>query len=178
MTLDTDRRLLLDLARRTIVARATGAPAPGPARDGIFARRGGAFVTVHVDGALRGCIGHVEMTDPLGEVVAHCAVAASSEDPRFPPIAKAELDRMAIEISLLTPFEPIAGPDDIEVGRHGLIVERGWHRGLLLPQVATEWKWDKETFLEQTCVKAGLPRDAWKTAQLWRFEAEVFGERE
>jgi len=177
MTTDPDRRLLLDLARRTIVAHATGRAAPEPAPIGIFARRGGAFVTVHVDRSLRGCIGHVEMHDPLGQVVAHCAIAACSQDPRFSPIAAAELDRLIIEISLLTPFEAILGPADIEIGRHGLVVERAWHRGLLLPQVAIEWDWDTEVFLAQTCVKAGLPRDAWKNgARLWRFEAEVFAE--
>ena len=88
-----------------------------------------------------------------------------------------ELAGLEIEVSLLGPLEPIASPDDIEVGRHGLLVERDWQRGLLLPQVATEWRWDRETFLAQTCHKAGLPRDAWKQgARVWRFEAEVFGD--
>jgi uncharacterized protein (TIGR00296 family) len=111
-------------------------------------------------------------------VVTRCAVAAGSTDPRFPPITRTELDELDIEISLLGPLEPIAGPEDIAVGRHGLVVEMGWQRGLLLPQVATEWNWDAETFLSHTCHKAGLPRDAWKHgAKLWRFDAEVFGER-
>jgi hypothetical protein len=110
-------------------------------------------------------------------VVPRCAVAACSNDPRFPPIAPDELDEIDIEISLLGPLEPIAGPQDIAIGRHGLVVERGRQRGLLLPQVATEWQWDAGAFLAHTCHKAGLPRDAWRHGvKIWRFEAEVFGE--
>jgi hypothetical protein len=92
-------------------------------------------------------------------------------------VSAVELAGLEIEVSLLGLLEPVASPDDIEVGRHGLLVERDRQRGLLLPQVATEWRWDRETFLAQTCHKAGLPRDAWKQgAKVWRFEAEVFGE--
>ena len=138
----------------------------------------GAFVSLHNRGDLRGCIGHIEPNQMLGDVVARCAVAACSADPRFPPITHLELAEVDIEISLLGPLESIAGPADVAVGRHGLVVEDGWQRGLLLPQVATEWNWDAETFLAQTCHKAGLPRDAWKHgATLWRFEAEVFSEK-
>jgi len=109
--------------------------------------------------------------------VTRCAVAACSADPRFPPVTPAELEQIEIEISLLGPLEPITGPQEIEIGAHGLVVEMGWQRGLLLPQVATEWKWDAEAFLAHTCHKAGLPRDAWRHgAKVWRFEAEVFGE--
>ena len=93
-------------------------------------------------------------------------------------MSASELPELDIEISLLGPLEPIAGPDDYEIGRHGLVVEMGDRRGLLLPQVATEWGWDRETFLAQTCHKAGLRRNAWRHgAKMWRFEAEVFGER-
>jgi AmmeMemoRadiSam system protein A len=143
----------------------------------VCARRGGAFVTLHQRGDLRGCIGHVEATEPLGPVIVRCAVAACSADPRFPPVRAAELPHIDIELSLLGPLEPVIVIDEIDVGRHGLVVEMDRHRGLLLPQVATEWRWDRETFLTQTCVKAGLTRDAWKKgATLWRFEAEVFGD--
>jgi AmmeMemoRadiSam system protein A len=146
---------------------------------GVLTQPGGAFVTLHNHGDLRGCIGHIEPTEPLGQVVARCAVAACSSDPRFAPITPTELGQLDIEISLLGPLEPIAGPHDIEVGRHGLVVESGWQRGLLLPQVATEWGWDAGAFLAHTCHKAGLPRDAWQHgAKLWRFEAEVFAERD
>jgi AmmeMemoRadiSam system protein A len=176
MTSPADRRLLLRIAREAIVAHLTGTRAARPASE-ILDRPGGAFVTIHKQGQLRGCIGHIEANEPLGGVVARCAVAACSLDPRFPPLTADELPAIDIELSLLMPLEPIAGPDDVEIGRHGLVVESGSRRGLLLPQVAVEWKWDAATFLAHTCHKAGLPRDAWKEgAKLWRFEAEVFGE--
>jgi AmmeMemoRadiSam system protein A len=136
-------------------------------------------VTVHHRGELRGCIGHIEADQPLVRIVAQCAVSACSMDPRFRPVAAGELGDIDVELSLLGPLEPIAGANDIEIGRHGLLVARDSRRGLLLPQVATEWKWDARTFLAQTCRKAGLPADAWKAgASVWRFEAEVFGESE
>jgi len=178
VTTNHDRQLLLRLAREAITAFVGAAPAHVPGPSGILERLGGAFVTLHAHGDLRGCIGHIEMNEPLGRVVPRCAVAAASTDPRFPPITQSELHEIEIEISLLSALEPVAGPQDIEVGRHGLVVESGRDRGLLLPQVATERGWDADTFLAQTCHKAGLPRDAWKHgAKLWRFEAEVFGER-
>lgn len=177
MTNEQDRALLLRLARDAIAAHVGVRPAHVPEMSGVLAQAGGAFVTLHNRGDLRGCIGHVEATEPIGRVVPRCAVAACSTDPRFPPITDAELDQIDIEISLLGPLEPITGEQDIEIGRHGLVVEQGWQRGLLLPQVATEWGWDAATFLAHACHKAGLPRDAWqKGAKIWRFEAEVFGE--
>ena len=177
MTSESDRRLLLRVARDAIVAHVTAAPAPVVDRAGALARPGGAFVTIHNRGQLRGCIGHIEANEPLGVVVPRCAVGACSSDPRFPAVSVAELHDIHIELSLLGALEPIAGPDEIEIGRHGLLVERGWHRGLLLPQVATEWGWDTHTFLAHTCQKAGLPRDAWRSdATIWRFDAEVFAE--
>ena len=111
-------------------------------------------------------------------MIVRCAIAACSTDPRFPPVTAAELPHLDFELSLLGPLEPVTAIEEIEVGRHGLVVEMHWRRGLLLPQVATEWRWDRETFVVQTCVKAGLPRDAWKNgATLKRFDAEVFGDR-
>lgn len=179
-TSEADRRRLLQIARNAIVAHVSGADAGAPEEVSPSARLeqpGGAFVTIHRRGELRGCIGHLEANQSLLRVVRECAVAACSADPRFPPVGARELVELEIEVSLLGPFEPIASPEDIEVGRHGLLVERNWQRGLLLPQVATEWRWDRDTFLAQTCLKAGLPRDAWKHgAKVWRFEAEVFGE--
>ena len=180
MTSDADRTLLLKIAREAIEAQ--GNPQSESAilnpQSAILARPGGVFVTIPKRGDLRGCIGHVESNEPLGVVVPRCAVAAGSTDPRFPAVTPGELAAIDIEISLLGPLEPIAGPQDVVVGRDGLVVERGWHRGLLLPQVATEWGWDAEAFLAQTCQKAGLPKDAWKQgAKIWRFEAEVFNER-
>jgi len=177
MTSDADRQLLLRLARDSIVAHVTNAPIPEPPSSAALSQLGGAFVTLHACGELRGCIGHIEATETLVDVVARCAVSACSADPRFPAVTAAELTRIDIELSLLGPLEPIAGPEQVEIGRHGILVERDWHRGLLLPQVATEWNWTSDTFVAQTCRKAGLPADAWKHgAKLWRFEAEVFAE--
>ena len=177
MTTDSDRCLLLHLAREAITAYVESAPLPQPIMNGVLARPGGAFVSIHNHGELRGCIGHIEAAEPLGQVVLRCAVAACSADPRFPVVTAAELPELDIELSLLGGLEPIAGVAEIEIGHHGLVVEHGWSRGLLLPQVAVEWQWSPETFLAQTCHKAGLPRDAWKKgARIWRFEAEVFGE--
>jgi len=179
MTSDDERAWLLALARDAIAAYVGARELVTSISEAIAERRAGAFVSLHKHGELRGCIGHVEPDEALGRVVPRCAVAAASTDPRFPPVSLAEVPELEIEISLLGPLESITGPDDVIVGRHGLVVERDWHRGLLLPQVATEWGWDAETFLAQTCHKAGLPRDAWKHwARMWRFEAEVFGEKQ
>jgi AmmeMemoRadiSam system protein A len=172
-----DRSALLALARHTIAA-GLGRPAPGPVDRAVFATPRGAFVTVHVKGELRGCIGIPEVSQPLGEIVVHCAGAAAFEDPRFPSITDADLEALDIQISVLTPLVPVRDVSQIEIGRHGLVVEQGWHRGLLLPQVATEHGWSPTEFLRQTCRKAGLPGDAWQRgAQLWMFEAEVFSDR-
>ena len=177
MTNDADRAVLLRIAREAIAAHVAHQIGPSVDTGALAERRGGVFVTLHKGSELRGCIGHIEDDEPLARVVARCAVAACSFDPRFPAVSPAELPQLSIELSLLGPLEQIEGPEEIEVGRHGLVIEKGRHRGLLLPQVATEWKWDREHFLEQTCRKAGLDRDAWKhDATLWRFEAEVFSE--
>lgn len=183
MTNQEDRQLLLRMARAAIVChvQGTGGADSGcrdrPAPSEAAARPGAAFVTIHCRGELRGCIGHLDGTSALGPVIEDCAVAACSADPRFPPVTGSELSSLVIELSLLGPFERVTDTAEIEVGRHGLVVERDGRRGLLLPQVAAQWQWDRETFLAQTCRKAGLPRNAWKAgAGLWRFEAEVFGE--
>ena len=179
MTSDGDRALLLTIAREAIAAHVNrqSQSAISNLQSAILAAPAGAFVSLHKGGDLRGCIGHIEPNEPIGTVVPRCAVAACSSDPRFQPVAADELPSIDIEISLLGPLEPIAGPEDIVVGRHGLVVESGRQRGLLLPQVATEWNWDAEAFLSHTCQKAGLPSEAWRHgAKLWRFDAEVFGE--
>ena len=126
---------------------------------------------------MRGCIGQLPSNHPLIEVVAHCAKAAALEDPRFRPLSPQELDEIEIEISVLSPLEPIA-LHQIEPGKHGVVVTRGAHRGVLLPQVAAEYQWTAERFLEETCEKAGLERDAWKDAEtcIEAFTAEVFSE--
>lgn len=177
MTSERDRQLLLRIAREAIVAHVGAMRVSVVERSEVLDRPGGAFVTIHKQRELRGCIGHVEPNEPLGRVIPRVAVAACSSDPRFPPLSAMELPQIAVELSLLGPLEPLRAPDGIEVGRHGLVIERDRHYGLLLPQVATGWRWDRVTFLAETCRKAGLPRDAWRHgAQMWTFEAEVFGE--
>ena len=167
----------MQIARDAIVAHVKGPDATAVDLSGCVETAGAAFVTIHIKGALRGCIGQLGPNEPLPRVVRDCAIAACSADPRFDPVTPAELWELEIEVSLLGPLEPVASPEDVEIGRHGLVVEQGRQRGLLLPQVATEWKWDREVFLSQTCHKAGLARDAWmRGATLWRFEAEVFSE--
>jgi AmmeMemoRadiSam system protein A len=172
-----ERLELLRVAREAIRHRLTGTPPPVPPRLADPSRHAGAFVTLHLDGDLRGCIGHPGGERLLSDVVAECAVAAATEDPRFPPLTSAEIARVHLEISVLGPITPVADLADVEVGRHGLIAEQGFRRGLLLPQVASEQGWGRETFLSHTCLKAGLRADAWKTgAKISCFEAEVFGE--
>ena len=170
-----DRRTLLQIARGSVTARVTAAAAPP--LDSTLTRLGGAFVTLRIAQALRGCIGRVTADRPLAETVQHVAAAAASEDPRFPPVRAEELGEVVIEVSVIGPLEVCGGPAEIEVGRHGVVVDDGLRRGLLLPQVAIEWGWDGHTFLTQTCVKAGLRPHAWKKGvQVFRFEAQVFGE--
>jgi len=136
----------------------------------------GAFVTLHKHGQLRGCIGHIVAHFPLAETISRMATAAAFEDPRFPPVTADELKDLEIEISVLTPFQKISNVEEIQVGVHGIYMKKGFHSGLLLPQVATEYKWDRKTFLEQTCRKAGLPGDAWKERdmEIYIFAADIF----
>lgn len=177
MFTETQQRTLLDIARDAVRAGVTGhEPDVPPA--GEFPEATGAFVTLKKHGELRGCIGTLECRGPLAEEVARVAVSAAREDPRFPPVRASELGDLDVEVSVLGPLEPIdpADPGAIVIGRHGLVVEEGSRRGLLLPQVATEWGWDRETFLAHTCRKAGLAPDCWRRgARVYRFAAEVFG---
>jgi AmmeMemoRadiSam system protein A len=138
----------------------------------------GVFVTLKRRGELRGCLGTLTMAGDLAFEVARCARDSATEDPRFAPVSPDEMPELSIEISVLGPLERIdpLQPDAFVIGRHGLVVESGSLRGLLLPQVATEWGWTAEQFLRQTCRKAGLQDDAWRRARVFRFEAEVFGE--
>ncbi len=136
----------------------------------------GAFVTLKSRGSLRGCIGYIRGYLPLNETVKDMALQAAFHDPRFEPVRKDEWPDIDIEISVLTPMKKIENIDEIEVGIHGIYIEKGMYSGLLLPQVATEQKWDRMTFLEYTCFKAGLPKDAWKSKDIdiFIFSAEVF----
>ncbi|MBN1480938.1 AmmeMemoRadiSam system protein A [candidate division KSB1 bacterium] len=139
----------------------------------------GAFVTLHNDGVLRGCIGYVFAYKPLVETVKEMAVAAAMRDPRFVPVDQEELPFVDIEISVLSPLRDIRDIQEIEIGIHGLYISRGAYSGLLLPQVALEYNWDREAFLEQTCRKAGLPLNAWQDEEtsIKIFSAQVFGEK-
>ena len=172
-----DEIRLLALARRALEARVRGLPAPAVETGGGLDLPMGAFVTIHVRGDLRGCLGRLETHRPIAENVVHLAGVVADSDPRFPPLRPAELADTAIEISALTPEKEVEDLATIAIGRHGLIAEHGTQRGLLLPQVATEHGWDRDTFLDHTCVKAGLPPDAWKHgARIFLFEAQVFAE--
>jgi len=172
-----ERALLLDVARQAILARLDGERVPPLPHAPIAEQLGGAFVSLHVDGELRGCIGIPEARQALGPVVQHCAQAAAFEDPRFASIGHRDVAGLAIEISVLSPLRPLGVPADIVIGRDGLVVAQGWQRGLLLPQVAAEHRWGPEEFLRQTCRKAGLPTTAWQHgATVEVFTADVFAE--
>ena len=135
----------------------------------------GAFVTLKKQGQLRGCIGFIEPVAPLFQAVTMAAIYAAEKDTRFPPVSARELKDLEIEISVLSPPRQIHDPKRIRVGQHGLIIARDGHRGLLLPQVPVENGWSRQTYLQQACLKAGLPKDAWKNgAQILIFEALVF----
>jgi AmmeMemoRadiSam system protein A len=175
------RRELLHLARRAVTTYLAEGRVLRKGRDysPVAEEPRGAFVTLHTrQGELRGCIGTILPAGPLDETVCRMAVAAAVEDPRFPPVTLGEAPSLRFEISALTVPEPVPDPAAIQVGRHGLIASRGGRKGLLLPQVAPEWGWDRREFLEHTCRKAGLPPDAWKdpATRLEWFEAEVWGE--
>jgi len=174
---EEDRRALLEFARQSVQTAVTRTESPTAPPGAIFERRCGAFVTLHVRGKLRGCIGIIESDEPLCVSIGHCAASAALHDPRFSPVRAEELADLQIEISLLSPPAPIR-PEEIEIGRHGLIVAKDRYRGLLLPQVAVEHSLSSEEFLGETCRKAGLPRDAWKSGplQILGFTCEVFSD--
>ena len=176
---DTQRRAAIAAARASIEARVAGRTAAMPVSAGGLPPASGVFVTVKVQGDLRGCLGTLECRRHLLHEIARCAADAASEDPRFVPITEAQLADLSIEVSILGPLERIdpLAPGSVIVGTHGLVVEQGRHRGLLLPQVASERRWTAETFLDHTCIKANLQPGAWRGGGtiVYRFEAEVFG---
>jgi AmmeMemoRadiSam system protein B/AmmeMemoRadiSam system protein A len=178
---DGEKRALLRLARASIEAALGGArePQPGDVTDAL-ATPCGAFVTLSEDGGLRGCIGMTRASKPLWRTVSEMAVEAALHDPRFSPVSEDELSGIDIEISVLSPLTQVGDVSEIEVGRDGLVIQDGFRSGLLLPQVATEYGWGLTTFLEHTCLKAGLPPDTWRRegVTILKFTAEVFGEKE
>ena len=179
MLTDEQRRTLLTVARESVVACVSGGQlAVVPPAD--LPRASGVFVTLKHHGRLQGCLGTLESLQDLGREVVRCAADAATVDPRFAPVTAAQLPGLTVEISVLGPLEPIGTgrlwSECIVIGRHGLVIERGRRRGVLLPQVATERQWNAEQFLRQTCIKAGLDPDAYDHgATVYRFEAEVFG---
>jgi uncharacterized protein len=179
--LNEEQRLrLLRLARTSIESTLEGR-APEMREedfDEALRRPAGAFVSLRKHGDLRGCIGSIRALEPLYRAVASSAISAAFRDPRFFPVRKDELSQLELEISVMGPIEPVSDVAEIEVGRDGLIISRGHFAGLLLPQVASEYGWDRETFLDQTCLKAGLQPEAWRAAdtRIEKFAAEVFSE--
>lgn len=177
-----EQRFLLELAREAIAAALALRPldleaVPARLPTDRLREPGGAFVSLHCAGRLRGCVGYPTPRKSIYETVAEGALAAAFQDPRFAPLRAEELPTLDIEISLLSPLFPIQ-PEEVQPGTHGLLVSQGWQRGLLLPQVAREHGWSREQFLEETCAKAGLERDAWKkaTVRLEAFTAFVFSD--
>ena len=178
----TTRKWLLGWAREVMhkTVRDEGPPEPLQPIPAEVEEERGCFVSLHTkSGSLRGCIGTFEESRPLWRTVSEMATAAATRDPRFRPVTPSELEDCVVEISALTPCRK-AKPEDIVVGRDGICVGRGYFRGVLLPQVATEYGWDRETFLDHTCMKAGLPPDAWRdgSVEIETFSADVFSEAE
>ncbi len=176
---DSDKITLLKLARITLEAHFVHEKPPEyhTSRETLLERKG-AFVSLHRGEELRGCIGQLYPDRELYKIVQHCVLSAALEDTRFMPVTEGELKDLNIEISVLTPFRRVREVEEIEVGKHGLYIVQGRFRGLLLPQVATQYGWDRETFLKQTCRKSGLPESAWRDPHtiVHTFEAEVFSE--
>jgi AmmeMemoRadiSam system protein A len=178
---EEQKKTLLKTVRATI-ERELKQPTPSPMpsmEDEVFSGKFGLFVTLTIQGNLRGCIGYVEGVKPIREAVEDMAIQAAFHDPRFYPLAQKEYSGLDIEISILYPVEEVADLESIQVGRDGLIMEKGYRRGLLLPQVAAEYGWDRTRFLNETCRKAGLEPFAWENgAKVYKFEAEIFNEEE
>jgi uncharacterized protein len=175
-----EKKFLLEIARQALrLAAERQKSLENIAQDAAFGESTGAFVTLRKRGRLRGCIGQIGSGRPLAQVVAHSAKSAALEDPRFDPVRQNEVPEIEIEISVLSALAEISA-EQIEAGKHGLLVSRGLQRGLLLPQVATECRWTARQFLEETCIKAGLGRDAWREPEtrIQGFTAEVFSESE
>jgi len=175
---EADRKSILELARQAVVEAVCRKPAAeNVPKTEVLEQRCGVFVTLRVGGRLRGCIGVIESVGPLGESIRRSAASAAMEDPRFSAMAPSELPELEIEVSLLSPLQRIQ-PEEIEIGKHGLLVEQGLRRGLLLPQVAVDHGLGREEFLKETCSKAGLAGDAWKAPEtrIYGFTCEVLEE--
>jgi AmmeMemoRadiSam system protein A len=174
---DQEKKVLHRIAAAAIEAGCTGQMMPSlPPLSETLREKRGAFVTLHKGNTLRGCIGYIRAQKPLYQTIQEMAQAAAFQDARFKPVTRDELKDITIEISVLTPLQKIKRVEDIAVGTHGIYIVKDFHSGLLLPQVATENKWDRETFLRHTCTKAGLPEHAWREcdAEIYIFSADIF----
>jgi len=176
-----EKRTLLKIARSAIACALESKTLPTlNSQSEALNHRSGIFVTLRIGEDLRGCIGYIEPLFPLAHATQEIAVKAAMEDPRFMPLTQSEFDKITIEISVLSPLEELIDTETIEIGKHGLVIDAGYRRGLLLPQVATEYDWDRRQFLKQISLKAGLPPDAWKRKEvkLFTFTVEKFDESE
>lgn len=174
-----EKENLLKLARKTIEEKLFGKSEITINKNfDILNEKRGAFVTLHKQGNLKGCIGYIFAQDTLYNTIIEMAEAAAFRDPRFMPLTKDEYPDIDIEISVLSPLEKTSDWKEVEVGRHGIIISKGFNKGVLLPQVATEYNWDTETFIKHGCMKAGLPADEYQRGiEIEVFEAIVFGEK-
>lgn len=175
----TDATHLLKIARDAIIHQIKNEDySPTPREEKALNQHSGCFVTITQNDHLRGCIGNFQSQQPLYLEVATMAVAAASQDPRFPPMGPDELANFNLEITVLSPLQKIEDINQIEVGTHGIYIIKGLNRGVLLPQVATEYGWDRETFLRQTCAKAGLIDNAWQQSdtEIYIFSGQIFHE--
>jgi AmmeMemoRadiSam system protein A len=173
-----ERQFLLQIAHEAILAVLEGCEVSSFTPTPHLAEPRGVFATLYSNGTLRGCVGFPTAVAPLYRAVMDASRAAAFDDPRFVALRRAEAREVQVSLSILSPLRPIS-TNEVEVGRHGLVISEGAHRGLLLPQVPVEHGWDRITFLEQTCLKAGLPRKAWREgAKIEAFTAEVFGDRD
>jgi uncharacterized protein len=176
---EREQKELLRIARETIIAHVSGntiSDVSNPSRG--LTLKNGCFVTIKQKGQLRGCIGNFVSDKPLWQLVQEMAKSAATQDPRFYPMKPADLDEFEVDISMLSPLKKISDVEDIVVGTHGIYIIKNHCRGVLLPQVATEYGWDRDTFLRHTCIKAGLQEEAWKKdCEIYIFSAQVFGEK-
>ena len=180
MLTDSQKNILFTLARQSIETALGLRSQIDPFPDEFLTEMAAVFVTLKIDEDLRGCIGSVQAVESLHDAIVHSAYSAAFRDPRFPALRKEEYPHIDLEISVLSPFRKIPNPEEVVPGVHGLMITQGYHRGLLLPQVATEYNWDRETFLGYTCDKAGLPFDAWKhpNTTIEVFTADVISEKD
>ncbi len=178
---EQDKQTLMHIAGTTIDHRVRGKEPPDFEVDSpVLKEKRGAFVTIRKHGQLRGCIGYIEAIKPLYITIQEMAEAAALRDHRFPPVSPEELPALDLEISVLTPLKRIGNVEEIQIGKHGILLKKGYHQGVFLPQVATEQGWDRTTFLDQICFKAGIPdKNCWKDkeAEIYIFSAEVFEEK-